>query len=109
VPASSIGCTTYTLIDEPGVGVLYVDDGEKPRKLFGLFPLKPKRWFLGTIWFRNAGGNRKVDEKNWAFEVHGRENVKMAKKLAAEMVMMFAVDIVVRLVSEEPLHEFTGD
>jgi hypothetical protein len=109
VPASSIGCAIYTLVDEPGVGILHEHAGAKPRKLLGLFPLKPKKWLLGTVWLRDAGGDRGANEKNWVFEVHGRENVETAKKLAAEMVLTFSVNIVVRLMSEEPLREYMGD
>jgi len=99
--ASSIGVASSLLEKTDVLGILYEDPDVKPQKcLFGLIKQKPERMFLGTIWFSNRV--RGANERNWVFEVNGREYVKLTRQLSEEMAATFNVKIVLRLVCEQP-------
>jgi len=90
-------------------GVLCGDSEVKPRRLFGLFARKPRRLFLGVIWFGESSYDG-VSESHWIFDVFGRDGVELARQLAEEMASKFDVDITVNLVREEPhLEAFVSD
>lgn len=95
VLATSNGVARQSMTNEPSVGILRPDSVTRPRRyFFGLIGGKPRREFLGTIWFNN--------ENNWAFQVYGRNNIDRSKSLAEEMAARFNVKITIRLVREEP-------
>lgn len=107
--ASSTGRALDSLVENNLLGVLYKDPAAKPRKyLFGLIVCKPRRAFLGTIWFYNAP--RGATEDSWCFCISGRKYVELAKALAEEMALAFNVKVSIRLTSEEPDTEtFSSD
>jgi hypothetical protein len=83
------------LIEADSLGILWKDPDAKPRKrLFGLIKLEPRRWFLGTIWFKS--------EQKWVLEVYGRKHIALVRQLAEEIASTFNVKIHIRLVREEP-------
>lgn len=100
--ASGNGIESNSLIKAPYLGILYKDPGVKPRKyLFGLISRKPRRSFLGIIWF-NHNNTPSNDEQNWSFEVLGRNHIDLAKKLAEEIASTFNAKISIRLASDQP-------
>ena len=102
--ASCTGLAVRELVKSDWVGILYQDPKLKPEKhLFGLITTQPRRIFLGTVWLSNTV--RRADEKNWVFEVHGREYLEMAEDLARELSSTFQVKVNVVLVDEQPQFE----
>lgn len=102
--ASSIGIASNSPNETSSLGVLHKDPDMKPRKyLFGLFEREPQRVFLGTIWFDSDG--RGAHEQHWVFEIRGRKYVELCAQLAKDMASTFNVQIVLRLVQEQPVFE----
>lgn len=99
--SSRDGTILDSLTEIPQFGILQNDPDTKLRRgLFGLIRRKPRRRFLGVIWFSNS--ERCADEKNWVFDVYGREYVQVAIQLTKEMALIFNVNILVHLVREQP-------
>jgi hypothetical protein len=106
--ANCAGFEISELSRDHSLGILSRDLTAKPRKLFGFYITKPRRIFLGTIWFDHD--SRGADEQNWVFEVHGREHVELLKQLAEDLASTFNVKIALRLQNEQPCFESrTGD
>ena len=102
--ASSTGLASNLLVETCSLGILRKDPEAKPRKyLFGLITRKPRRGFLGTVWFSNSA--RGASEQHWVFETYGRKHVELVRQLAEEMVLTFNVGIALCLVREQPAFE----
>lgn len=85
--ANSLGNFTDSA-GRDSLGILYVDPKRKPTKyLFGFITKKPRRDFLGIIYFNN--GVRGATNKKWYFEVCGRKNIGLAKRLSNELAKEF--------------------
>ena len=98
--ASGAGVALNSLVATDSLGVLCKDADAKPQKyLFGLITPKPRRMFLGTVWFSNSA--RGAGEQNWVFEAYGRKHVELVRQLAEEMASTFNVKIILRLVREQ--------
>lgn len=98
--ATCTGVAERSLTSTSSIGILRPDPDAKPQKrLFGLIKSKPRREFLGTVWFLNT--SRRATEKNWTCEVYGRNNIDLIKSLAEEMAARFNVKITLRLVRED--------
>ncbi len=99
--ADSTGMAARSPVQSDSLGILRKDAEAKPRTyLFGLIKRKPRRMFLGTVWFSNSP--RGATEQNWVFEVYGRKRVELVRQLAEEMASTFNAKIDLRLVRERP-------
>ena len=100
-PASRTGLAEESLVESRSLGILRKNPEAKPRKyLFGLITGKPRRWFLGKIWFNED--KLGATEQNWVIEVYGREHIEMIQKLADDMASTFNIKIAIRLVRDLP-------
>jgi len=105
VLASSGGCA-YTFLQEENDSISFILEDPRivpKRYFFGLISQKPRRDFIGTIWFENEP--RGAHEGRWVFEVYGRKHVELAKRLALELSSTFSSKITVHLVSEQTREE----
>lgn len=94
---------TASEISPNSLGVLKQDPTAQPHTwLFGLIKRPRRKNFLGVIWFKNT---RQADEKNWVFEIRGREYAEQLRRLADEMGKTFEVKITLCLVQEQPAVE----
>jgi len=92
------------------VGILQSNPNKKKiRHLFGLisYEKRQRKRFLGMIWFSDE--SRGANDKNWIFEMYGREHVDLVKKIAGEMSAKFDVKITVKLMSHMPRYEYMDD
>lgn len=102
--ARCTGLAEDKLVQSNSLGILRKDPEVRSWKyLFGLITRKPRRMFLGVVWFSNS--LRGANEQNWVFEAYGRKHVELLRQLAEEMASTFDVKIALRLVSEQPIFE----
>ena len=94
VPLDSLG-NLYPPTLNGGFGILWNDPRDKPFKLFGLLEFKPKRKFLGIIWFDNS--KHKAEARNWVFEAYGAMHGMLFMELSEELANELDVNIKVRL------------
>lgn len=86
------------------VGILYLDPETKPLwYLCGLLTRRPRRSFLGVVWFLDAA--RGADELHWVFEVHGQKYMEIARRIAGELTTVFGVEVSIHLLSAQTVQE----
>ncbi len=97
--ASGTGLPSKSISNSSSIGLLLRDRIAWGKTyLFGLIKRRPRRPFIGVIWFENE--LRGATEQNLVFDVYGRNNVDLAKQLADSLTVAFGVKISVRLEEE---------
>lgn len=88
---------------DAGVGILYRDPNNKPKRLFGFITWRPRSIYLGTLWINNSarGGSSHL----WILETQGRQYLELVKQLAEEIASTFNVEIRVDFQCEKPTTE----
>ncbi len=98
--SSCTGVVRKLIGTTPVLGILYKDPEAKPRKyLFGLIKVKPRRIFLGTVWFKGHHVHR-ATEQSWVFEVYGRNHIELVQTLVTDLASTFGVKITLHLSRE---------
>lgn len=106
--ADCTGRAHDSLEKDDGIGLLH-NEHLMPRDILDrLFRSRPRRKFVGVLWFRNAAREAKHGE--WVLEVYGGEFTETMTALAGELTRESTVKVHVRLVAELAHWErFSGD
>ncbi len=83
-----------------GVGLLH---GPTQKIVLGFIPWPQRRNFVGVFYFSDKKKN--ANNRNWVFEVFGRENLQVIKEIAEYLAHKFEVNIHVRLETERSKEE----
>lgn len=77
---------------------------------FWFLKTKPRRRWIGSIWFDNEA--RKATSARWHFDVHTQGSRTAAEAIAKELAWVFKVDIVLGVTNDYvfgPRERFRGD
>lgn len=103
---SVVGCDGMEdedLDDDEAIGILIGNSGRKKHKKRWFHHLgKSRKEFMGVIFWGVNPWTDDCDMQNWVFELYGRKNIDLAKKLIREMTSTFRVKITLYLTKEEP-------
>jgi hypothetical protein len=92
---------------QSSIGILCHDSEIQPKTyLWGLFKEKPRRAWIGVIWFESVF--RGAHEGQWVVDVYGSKYLERLTQLSQEMTSMFHTAITVDLISNELKTEFFG-
>ncbi len=95
VLASCIGrvCTESSLATSDSIGLLMPHQNN---------PKSRRRLFVGVLWFNNYARGASDKEKEWVFEVYGKEYFEPFQALARKLWSTFYIGIDTQLVKNQP-------
>jgi hypothetical protein len=103
VPADSSRYVLKNLVRDNSLGILYKDPDARVWHFLGIFPIKPRRIFLGTIWFNDK--ERGASEQKWFLEAYGSMYADIVESIAKKLANTFEVDITIQLISDQAVRE----